>query len=956
MAKFLYLSLFKYLFHTFSALFARKKGIKDDHVSFIGVLDFYGFEAFETDNNFDQFVINWTSEKFEQLFIKHVFETEHRIYSRESISTESMPHEKDIVQANMNVLNLLECPDAGLLSLVHLHTKAWHAQQSDDTRLLNEMNSKLKDNSHYQISEKVRHFVIHHFGGAVEYAIDDFIKQNDDYYPTAMVNIFQQSNNKVLADCTALYVQTTNYERETLNDQTVTRHFGLELNDLMDKIKATNPHFVRCIRTNQTKKPNDFDSLLVLKQIECLGLNDVIKIRNGGLPIRFWKYQFITRYIWLYQDREQIASFLSKRRTENTLNAKELDTISQDLMAAFWKNEHRENDGLKTHHLQHGTKHIFMTDEVYSELERLRDECLKVVFHRIEGTFMSRSTRSHYEKVRIVYKALKKSMDCSDYVMMAKSIQHIQNLTCSADIKDVLLNHHLVHKAKELLENKADNIIKKTKKKKKKKKVKKIHKHKHQKKQRKDDASLNKAQQIKMTQQNINTVIKDTSSEKDEKKVNVECDAQIAQSSKKMDPNTGLSSFEFSSLGSGDLNNYEEHKDKMADFKQLVSVIDVAQNIVRNENTNAHTVYVNRLIKNLSSPKQRESDPGFSVNRFIEDNDFGIQECYQISHEMERLKTALSLSTMNRNCQECGEDILRKIRLLNASQNTLDGMDIVEEMVETDGLQQDELKQDELQQKRKPFPSACSENGKVVADELTHIINEWEQDSSEFSKSRKHNDSDDVPIPMVQTDDVHVNDVPKVKLFTFAKEKSNRSETQPDESALNNSSHEMESDANVIRLFQCDSARGNVNGNTLKQSNVKSMALEHEHMCMEQLINITRSRVEHLVQHETDYVNLAMMEQQDNMDINANNVEPTNNGIESATETINSLIADNEKMLNGRSDELNYISVLCGVNVPGFICMLLQDTPVLEHPNNEYSKIGALSATTMVEIQKIESR
>jgi myosin-1 len=63
---------------------------------FIGVLDIYGFEVFET-NSFEQMTINYANEKVHQYFIKNTFKEEQEIYKREAIKCPEISYEDNQV-------------------------------------------------------------------------------------------------------------------------------------------------------------------------------------------------------------------------------------------------------------------------------------------------------------------------------------------------------------------------------------------------------------------------------------------------------------------------------------------------------------------------------------------------------------------------------------------------------------------------------------------------------------------------------------------------------------------------------------------------------------------------------------------------------------------------------------------------------------------------------------------
>jgi myosin heavy subunit len=57
---------------------------RDVQTGFIGLLDIYGFEQFET-NGFEQLLINYANEKLQRHFNRHLFEVEQALYAAEGV-------------------------------------------------------------------------------------------------------------------------------------------------------------------------------------------------------------------------------------------------------------------------------------------------------------------------------------------------------------------------------------------------------------------------------------------------------------------------------------------------------------------------------------------------------------------------------------------------------------------------------------------------------------------------------------------------------------------------------------------------------------------------------------------------------------------------------------------------------------------------------------------------------
>jgi len=65
-----------------------------------------------------------------------------------------------------------------------------------------------------------------------------------------------------------------------LKKKTVAKSFAESLSALMEKLRSTEHHYIRCLKPNQTLKPGDWDKDFMLKQLAYSGTLEVTHTRD----------------------------------------------------------------------------------------------------------------------------------------------------------------------------------------------------------------------------------------------------------------------------------------------------------------------------------------------------------------------------------------------------------------------------------------------------------------------------------------------------------------------------------------------------------------------------------------------------------------------------------------------------------------------------------------------------
>ncbi|XP_014613505.1 PREDICTED: myosin heavy chain, muscle-like [Polistes canadensis] len=200
-------------------------------------------------NSFEQLCINFTNEKLQQYFNHHMFVLEQEEYEREGIPWTFIDFGMDL----QSTIDLIE---------------------------------------------------------KVPYNITGWLEKNKDPLNDTVVDQFKKSANKLLVEIFADHPGQSGDAggggggkggrgKKGGGFSTVSSSYKEQLNNLMTTLKATQPHFVRCIIPNELKQPGVIDSHLVMHQLTCNGVLEGIRICRKGFPNRMVYPDFKLRYMIL---------------------------------------------------------------------------------------------------------------------------------------------------------------------------------------------------------------------------------------------------------------------------------------------------------------------------------------------------------------------------------------------------------------------------------------------------------------------------------------------------------------------------------------------------------------------------------------------------------------------------------------------------------------------------------
>ena len=300
----------------------------------IGILDIFGFENFVL-NSFPQLCINFTNESLHNLFIEHVFKLEQETYIREEVDWQFVEYEDN--QPTIDLISKRPVCIYGLLD------EGCSSGAGTDSSVLSNFNGVFKDPKKHKSYIRPKKsadkcFIVSHYAGEVTYDITNFVEKNKDELSVDIEELFTEKTKFEQIQQLAKRDAEKKADAEAANasaskknkgggkkKKTVARTFGDSLTALMTKLRATEHHYIRCLKPNQTLKAGDYDTDFMFRQLSYSGTLEVTEIRKAGLNVRRPLAHFYRYYKICADDQSMLRAGTVTKRCQLLLDMLGID-------------------------------------------------------------------------------------------------------------------------------------------------------------------------------------------------------------------------------------------------------------------------------------------------------------------------------------------------------------------------------------------------------------------------------------------------------------------------------------------------------------------------------------------------------------------------------------------------------------------------------------------------------
>jgi myosin-1 len=216
--------------------------------------------------------------------------SEQEEYAREGIAWQPIPFFNNRVVCELiegSLSNAVRLPP-GIFSLLDDVCATMHAESKGaDSAFANKVLSIHGSHAHCASAGSKIGFIVKHYAGDVEYRALDFPEKNSDALGNEIILSLQASTKKLIP---ILFGEVVDLDSKK-KPQTAGHKIRQQTKELVAALMASNPHYIRTIKSNDVKKANYMDVPRVLFQVGQ-GTSTRSRFLVDFLQFRFFRISF----------------------------------------------------------------------------------------------------------------------------------------------------------------------------------------------------------------------------------------------------------------------------------------------------------------------------------------------------------------------------------------------------------------------------------------------------------------------------------------------------------------------------------------------------------------------------------------------------------------------------------------------------------------------------------------
>lgn len=337
MARYVYRNLFTWIVQRCSETL--RGDIIEEEDKCLQVLDIFGFECVPAPdldpesgkvNSLEQFCINLCNELLQKQFVTIVIDSEQAVYKEQLGRSIDLP-----LNDNQSTIDLLQAEKGSIISSLtdittwgalddHLnpseqtaslpmpaHLEVATPEKSEKATGLSKANvmffSQIATMEHdrLDIEDEGRYagagFRIKHYADEVTYDVRDWVEKNADRISRDISECLASSSAMTWLEAAAPSPQKAapNVRSRSGSERAkegVVAAFRTKLATLQEVLSAGDCAFIRCIKANSLKAAANFETTLVLRQLQHTGMLATLKIRRAGYSVRLETQDFHSKF------------------------------------------------------------------------------------------------------------------------------------------------------------------------------------------------------------------------------------------------------------------------------------------------------------------------------------------------------------------------------------------------------------------------------------------------------------------------------------------------------------------------------------------------------------------------------------------------------------------------------------------------------------------------------------